>query len=371
MNVALHTGQLNGIAVCAGNGGLELGLKLALGERYKTVCYIEREAYNARTLVARMDDAILDNAPIWDDIKTFDGKPWRGKVDIISAGFPCQPHSQAGLQKGTKDERWIWDAIERTLCEISPGIIFLENVPNLAFSGLDKVIGSLSKAGYHSVWDTFSAEETGASQKRERLFILSYAHGFFDRREQTERETWRNLVSSSRWQNFSELVGTFSFGCQNNTGWAESFLGIGEKKSENERTKIEKSVGNVEKFACIGQREARKNGNLTSGEFSQPSEALAISAGIERRASGKKKNKERSTNAIVGISDFLFPPFRDDYLGWSDYLARRPDLEPAIRRGSDGTANRLDKLRTIGNGVVPLVAAYAFVSLMRTALQVR
>ena len=68
---------MNGLALCAGVGGLELGLKLALGERYKTVCYVEREAYCTSVLVARMADKALDRAPIWDDLTTFAGKCWR------------------------------------------------------------------------------------------------------------------------------------------------------------------------------------------------------------------------------------------------------------------------------------------------------
>lgn len=334
--MALYTGQLNGIALCAGNCGIDLGLKLLLGERYKTVCYVEREAYNAATLVARMEDEALDRAPIWDDITTFDGRAWRGLVDIISAGFPCQPHSSAGKQKGIADERWLWDSIDRITGEILPGIVWLENVPNLAFSGLDRVLSSLTKAGYNSVWDTFSAEETGASQKRERLFIFSYANGFFARREQTERETWRNISASCDRKDFSELANTNGRRLEKFAGRSKSLRGIGEKKSENERTEIEKSSGNVAQFAGVRCGEKRQNGFIKSGKLS-------------------------------GASEALFPPFRNDVEGWKEYLAERPNLEPAILRSPDGIANRLDRLRTIGNGVVPLVVAYAFATLARTA----
>lgn len=76
---------MNGLALCAGVGGLELGLRIAIGDGFRTVCFVEREAYAAATLVARMEDQSLDRAPIWDDIATFDGAMWRGKVDLISA----------------------------------------------------------------------------------------------------------------------------------------------------------------------------------------------------------------------------------------------------------------------------------------------
>ena len=80
---------MNGLALCSGVGGLELGLDLVLGyDGFRTVCYVERDAYAAASLVARMGDEALDLAPIWDDLFTFNAKEFRGSVDLISAGFP-------------------------------------------------------------------------------------------------------------------------------------------------------------------------------------------------------------------------------------------------------------------------------------------
>ena len=84
---------MRGLAVCAGVAGIELGLKLALGDSYRTVCYVEREAFAAELLARRMEEGCLEMAPIWDDLESFDGRPWRGVVDLLSAGFPCQPVS--------------------------------------------------------------------------------------------------------------------------------------------------------------------------------------------------------------------------------------------------------------------------------------
>jgi DNA (cytosine-5)-methyltransferase 1 len=325
-NVALHTGQLNGIAVCAGNGGLELGLKLALGERYKTVCYVEREAYNVRTLVARMEEQTLDCAPVWDDITTFDGKPWRGLVDIISAGFPCQPHSLSGKLKGITDERWIWDSINRVICEILPGIVWLENVPNLAFSGLDKVLGSLSEAGYNSIWDTFSAEETGASQKRERLFILSYRHG------SSSKAGTKRLRRSAR-TNFNR---------------------------RSEKSTMESTSGDRYQTGTIGE-------NLRKLESS----IFNVENGFGWRDEIERETRFAWGSSAIESGNFIFPPFRNDRDGWRSYLAEHPHFEPAVLRSSDGLTNRVDRLRSIGNGVVPLVAAYAFISLIRTAIELK
>lgn len=165
---------MNGLALCAGVGGLELSLSLII-PTYRTVCYVEREAFAAATLVARMDEGWLDPAPVWDDVESFDGRRWRGYVDIVSAGFPCQPWSAAGLGLGVEDERWIWPIIAERLREIRPGLVWLENVPALvARGGLGHVLGPLAEIGLDAQWDVFRAADVRASHRRERLFILAY-----------------------------------------------------------------------------------------------------------------------------------------------------------------------------------------------------
>lgn len=90
------------LSLFSGYGGLGLGLKLALPS-IRTVCYVERDAFAASILVARMEDALLDPAPVWDDVATFDGGPWRGTVDLVSGGFPCQDISLAGKGGGSTE----------------------------------------------------------------------------------------------------------------------------------------------------------------------------------------------------------------------------------------------------------------------------
>ena len=91
--------DLFGLSLCAGAGGLDLGLALA-EPGYRAVGYVERDAFAAAVLVARMEDQTLDQAPVWDDLAGFDGRPWRGAVDLVSAGYPCQPFSVAGTVQG-------------------------------------------------------------------------------------------------------------------------------------------------------------------------------------------------------------------------------------------------------------------------------
>lgn len=172
------------LELCAGYGGFSLAFKLA-GIESRTVCYVEREVFAASVLVARMEDKVLDEAPIWDCIETFDGKPWGGKVDIITAGFPCQPWSKAGLQKGVDDPRWLWPQIFRIVCEVGPRFVFLENVPALNGrdgGGLSFILADFAKIGWDAEWGLLSAAEVGAPHRRERFWLLAHCNseGLFE-----------------------------------------------------------------------------------------------------------------------------------------------------------------------------------------------
>ena len=175
--MALHTSRndICGVSLCAGVGGLELGLHIAEPE-YRTVCYVEREAFPAATLVARMEDKALDKAPVWDDVTTFDGTPWRGKVHILTAGYPCQPFSFSGRRKGEDDPRHLWPHVRRITEELDPEWCFFENVEGHMSLGADTVFGDLQSLGFTVKAGLFSALECGASQIRRRLFIVAHAN---------------------------------------------------------------------------------------------------------------------------------------------------------------------------------------------------
>jgi DNA (cytosine-5)-methyltransferase 1 len=170
-DVDAHT-ELRCLHLCSGYGGFELGLRLA-GVNARTVCHVERDGYAAATLVARMAEKNLDQAPIWDDLTTFDGTAWRGRVDCVTAGFPCQPFSVAGSRLGIDDERWLWPAIRDIIREVGPRFVFLENVPQLVRHGLPYVLSDLANLGFDAEWGMHSASEVGAPHIRERFWLLA------------------------------------------------------------------------------------------------------------------------------------------------------------------------------------------------------
>jgi DNA (cytosine-5)-methyltransferase 1 len=170
---------LNELALFAGAGGGILGGKL-LG--WRTVCAVEWDAYARDVLVARQNDGCLDPFPIWDDVQTFDGTPWRGSVDVVSGGFPCQDISAAGKGAGIEGERsGMWKHMARIIGEVLPRFVLVENSPLLVGRGLGVVIADLAQMGYDATWGIVGAHHAAAPHKRDRIWIVANASGVHDR----------------------------------------------------------------------------------------------------------------------------------------------------------------------------------------------
>ena len=180
---------LRELALFAGAGGGILGGKL-LG--WNTVCAVEIEPYAASVLVARQNDGLLPPFPIWDDVSTFDGTAWRGLVDVVSGGFPCQDISCAGKGAGITGERsGLWKEFARIIGEIRPRYAFIENSPMLVTRGLDVVLSNLAALGYDAEWGVLSAADVGALHKRERIWIVAYSKRYNKRKESCCRQVRR------------------------------------------------------------------------------------------------------------------------------------------------------------------------------------
>jgi DNA (cytosine-5)-methyltransferase 1 len=293
INLALW-GDMNELALFAGAGGGILGGKL-LG--WRTVCAVEWEPYPASVLVARQNDGLLPPFPIWDDVQTFDGKPWRGIVDVVSGGFPCQDISSAGRGAGIDGERsGMWREMARIIGEVQPRYAFVENSPMLVTRGLERVLADLTAMGYDSRWGVISAADIGAKHKRERIWIVansnSYKHigkksGINGTQNQMERKFWQE--NSSTWQ---------SSGTNNVVG----------------------------RDSMCGHEEAHNVGDSKGTGFTPCFEG---------------QRQGQSWGASIGSPQW-----------W--------EVEPDLGRVADGVAARVDRLKAIGNGQVPLCAATAW-----------
>ena len=165
---------MNELALFAGAGGGILGGKL-LG--WRTACAVEIERHARLVLLARQNDGSLEPFPVWDDVRTFDGRPWRGLVDVVSGGFPCQDVSVARAmwgRDGLDGERsGLWREMLRIVGEVRPAYVFGENSPALRTNGLDEIIAALAAIGYDSRWITLGAESVGLNHKRHRLWFYA------------------------------------------------------------------------------------------------------------------------------------------------------------------------------------------------------
>jgi DNA (cytosine-5)-methyltransferase 1 len=200
---------LNELALFAGAGGGILGGHL-LG--WRTVCAVEWEPYPASVLCARQNDGFLPPFPIWDDVQTFDGRPWRGIVDVVSGGFPCQDISAAGKGAGIDGERsGMWREMARIICEVRPRFVFVENSPMLTSRGLGVVLGDLAKMGFDAKWGVLGAADVGAPHQRDRIWIaantmLKGRKGCQVTRSSRTSKPWRKQQFAGLLQNAEKLA---------------------------------------------------------------------------------------------------------------------------------------------------------------------
>ena len=176
---------MNELELFAGAGGGILGGML-LGHR--PVCAVEYDAYARSVLLARQADGTFPPFPVWDEVRTFRGEPWRGIVDVVSGGFPCQDISVAGTGAGIDGARsGLWREMARIIGEVRPRYVFVENSPALLTRGLGTVLGDLATLGFDARWTVLGASDVGAPHKRERIWILANAR----RRRRSESAGWK------------------------------------------------------------------------------------------------------------------------------------------------------------------------------------
>lgn len=158
---------MNELSLFTGAGGGLLASSL-LG--HSVVCAVERNEFCIEVLIQRQNERTLPAFPIWDDICTFDGRPWRGTVDLVSGGFPCQAFSNAARGRNIA-EKDLWGEMCRITREVEPRVVFAENVSERAIL---QAQDDLLELGYNSKYLKLSAKDVGADHERDRYWLLAY-----------------------------------------------------------------------------------------------------------------------------------------------------------------------------------------------------
>jgi len=288
---------MNELALFAGAGGGILSGKL-LG--WRTVCAVECDAYAAFVLAQRQNDGCLNAFPIWSDVRSFDGRPWRGIVDVVSGGFPCQDISAAGKGAGITGERsGLWTEMARIIGEVRPRYAFVENSPMLISRGLTRVLGDLAEMGYDARWGIIGAHHVGAPHKRDRIWIVANSDNTGQSPNQGQGQARDNSGRCC-----ADVADTDSCLCN---GGANK-----QGRKSQKRTTVS---GCGDGFP--NTEESRLEGEITAGQLWKHNRLSA----------------ERCT-------------------WWT--------TEPDVGRVAHRVAARVDRLKCIGNGQVPAVAALAW-----------
>ena len=350
-------GKINGISLFSGYGGLDM----ALEEFVRTILYCEIEQYAKGVLLSAMDDQVIDFAPIWNNVATLDGRKFRGLVDAIFGGVPCQGFSVAGLGKGLEDERsGLFREVFRLVEEINPTFLFFENVPAIRSRGAEVIQENLARLGYDTRWTTLSASEVGANHKRERWFCIAAHTDRVQLRDElwwSIRTKWENKTvaqsnGQSKYVADSEHIGRqgqllFPTLFHENSG--ETPVERSEQASES--CELSNDPGNIPDTNC--SRWKWKD-TLQPKEWIEDLE-LARSNNQVPNSDSIDANDER-----FGASPFCWEQWQSPILQGPEWW----ELEPHVGRVAHGIAFRAHRLKALGNGVVPLQGKTAFRILM-------
>jgi DNA (cytosine-5)-methyltransferase 1 len=299
--------MLRELALFAGAGGGILGGKL-LG--WRTVCAVEIDAYCRRVLLARQRDGVLPPFPIWDDVRTFDGRAWRGAVDIVTGGFPCQDISAAGKGAGIEGERsGLWREMARIIGEVRPRWVLVENSPMLVGRGLAMVLGDFAAMWYDAWWDIVGAFHVGAPHLRRRIWILAMDNA------SGERCAARR---DDHGEHDGELPGAAG----------EDAVPLAES-------------------GCAG---------LSCGGGGGGAEKIE-EVGYMRAADGGEAMADAECERLQGAS---CPQGEESDVTWCGGAGESWQPEPRVGRVAHGVAARVDRLRALGNGQVPGVVRLAW-----------
>lgn len=371
------------LSLFTGIGGIDLAAEWA---GFESICMVERDKYCQKVLAKN-----FEGVKIHDDVTTFDGLEYRGTIDLVSAGFPCQPHSVAGLRKASGDERDLWGEVVRILRETEPTWFLGENVPGLFTSEsgqfFGRIINDLESLGYSVGWGCYGAKDVGAVHKRDRVFIVAYASGFRlnpSRQENQELKDnnsreWQNGQGKSEWSKVDS--GLVDHGAsQTDVAYAKGKQCNGDQSDIRE---LEESSTSKPRSSDFQTDVAYANSKRFQEQWKSEqleTEQLAIKHNSIVGNSNCKSGLQSSSTTIPIRSE---RDSREDLGGrcwqpvrggdWREWGIRAAIPQSRVCRDNDGVPYRVDKHRTqrlkaLGNAVVP---QQVFPILQEIARQIR
>jgi DNA (cytosine-5)-methyltransferase 1 len=391
-----NTKELTHISLCAGYGGIDLGLSRAINA-IRTVCFVEIEAFAIENLVSKVEAGLLDPAPIFTDLKKFPWELFANRVDVLSGGFPCQPFSAAGRRSGDDDPRHLWPYITDGIKRLGrPAIVFFENVEGIISSKLKSddwsdpkgtsvllhVLRELERLGYDAEAGVFSASEVGAPHQRKRVFIMgvrsdlgesgrALVSGLLERGRELRvgnSESWDG--SSPLWGREPELEGVQLPLRESGTAYpaprgAEQYpfepprvTQLGDTNSGNKRSHG-REPRILSQTVCDRETDRHQRTSL-AGTVGDTYEQ-GLQGDVSTMDSGRPHAIDKVTTSRSSAHGNI-----------------QGETEPSMGRNVDGPScgmgyaelqesldNRTDELRLLGNGVVPDTAERAFRELWR------
>lgn len=307
----------------AGIGGIDLGLERAGWEcRWQA----EIDDYCRAVLTKHWPDV-----PKYGDIRELTGQELE-PTDLICGGFPCQPVSLAGRRRGKSDERWLWPEFARILRLLRPRFVLMENVPGLLSAGMGDVLGDLACLGYDAEWESLPAAAFGAPHLRYRVFLVAYAGGRIEPQQQTGTRPPPQHIASGNSKN-------------RDVADATSHLRGTSRNDRPESPDRSRAV-----VAHAGYRTKRaQSWTAWSGK-----DGKQIPERAQPRRDGAKIPHSHAARLEVRQSIFGYAGTQRPPIERSDRWA----VEPDVGRVAHGVPNRVDRLKALGNAVVPQVAEW-------------
>ena len=335
----------------SGIGGFSLGLE-ATGE-FETVAFCDYDPFCQKVLRKHWE-----NVPIYGDIKelTYEKLKANGinNIDIITGGYPCQPFSVAGNKKGEQDPRHLWPEYFRLVQECRPTWVIGENVGGHIKLGLDTVLKDLESEGYSARTFSISASSIGANHKRERVWIVANSNDRLSKQSNEEVRTGGNTFDNGNSDMANSNIERLEGSNRSLSSEHERDKRRDSHEHSDEKIMANSSSERLERH----RREYELREDSEEGKVSRSSEDVANSERIRQQGPGKpigSGNTETDSNGKT--SWFNHGSEREE--GWWD-------VEPNVGRVAHGIPNRVDRLKSLGNSLIPHIPYYIGQSIIQS-----